>query len=84
MRGRIVRSRAGRDKDYFLAVVGAEGNALLIADGKERPLERPKRKNAKHLAFTGGLVSDDGMSTNRALRKALRAYSQAAQSKEEA
>lgn len=83
-KGRIVLSKAGRDKDYFLAVVGAEGDYLLLADGKERPLERPKRKNAKHLAFTGGLVSENEMSTNRALRRALRTYAQGCTVKEEA
>lgn len=83
-KGRIVRSKAGRDKDYYLAVVGAEGDALLLCDGKERPLERPKRKNHKHLAYTGGLLSEAELSTNRALRRALRQYAQGSTIKEEA
>lgn len=75
-RGRVVRSAAGRDKDKFLAVVGWEEEAVLLADGKERPLERPKRKNVKHLAATNYLLTEEEMTTNRALRKALRAFAE--------
>ncbi len=71
-RGRVLRSTAGRDKDTFLAVVGMEGEAVLLADGKERPIERPKRKNPKHLAATNWLLTEEQLTTNRALRKALR------------
>lgn len=70
--GRVVRSTAGRDKDTFLAVVGMDGEACLLCDGKERPLNRPKRKNPKHLAATNWLLTEEQMNTNRALRKALR------------
>lgn len=75
-RGRIVRSKAGRDKYYYLAVVGTGDGFLILCDGKERPLERPKRKNIKHLAVTGGILTEVQMSTNRALRKALREYAE--------
>lgn len=75
-RGRIVRSAAGRDKYYYLAVVGTADSAFYVCDGKERPLERPKRKNIKHLAVTGGILEEKQMSTNRALRTALRAYAE--------
>lgn len=74
--GRVMRSTAGRDKDTFLAVVGREEDALLLCDGKERPIERPKRKNPKHLAATNWLLTEEQLSTNRALRKALRAYAE--------
>jgi len=48
--GSIVQSTAGRDKDYLLCVVGYEGGMVLVADGRERPLQRPKKKNPNHLA----------------------------------
>lgn len=35
-----------------MAVVGEENGKVLVADGKERPLSRPKRKNPKHLQKT--------------------------------
>lgn len=81
-KGRIVRSLAGRDKYCYLAVVSAEDGCLLVCDGKERPLERPKRKNVKHIALTGGILSDAQTSTNRALRRALRQFAEESTDKE--
>jgi ribosomal protein L14E/L6E/L27E len=48
--GGIVRSRAGRDRGrafVILSIVDAE--YVLLADGKLRTLERPKKKKRKHL-----------------------------------
>ena len=59
--GDVVCSKAGRDEGTFLVVVGIEGGYPLLCDGKQRPLERPKRKNPLQT-----------METNRALRRALR------------
>lgn len=70
-KGTVVVSRAGRDKGRALAVVGTDSGRVLVADGKERPLERPKRKNLRHLSVTNKSVQTDGVS-NKALRKALR------------
>ncbi len=84
MIGRIVCSKAGRDKGYFMVVVKIEGDFLLVADGKERPLERPKRKNAKHLTFTNTVLKNDSFKTNKQLKKALAVYRDSAKFKEEA
>ena len=70
-KGSVVVSKAGRDKGYLLAVVGSEKDFVLVADGKERPLERPKRKNPKHLAKTAMTVSLENI-TDRELRRVLR------------
>ena len=69
--GRVVYSKAGRDKGHFMAVVGTEGESLLVCDGKERPLERPKKKNRKHIGLTNTVLDSGSMSTNRSLRRAL-------------
>ena len=48
-RGGIVLSSAGHDKGKHFFVVGAEENGyLLLADGKFRPIEKPKKKKTKH------------------------------------
>ena len=83
MIGRIVCSKAGRDKDYFLVVVGEEGKSLLVCDGKERPLERPKRKNKKHLQLTNTYLTETDLRSNKSLKKALAVYRDTAQFKEE-
>lgn len=49
-KGDIVYSRAGRDQGrYFLVIDTVDEQYVLIADGKMRRLETPKRKKVKHL-----------------------------------
>ena len=45
----IIVSLAGRDKGKFFYVIDTEENYVLIADGKGRKLENPKRKKLKHV-----------------------------------
>ena len=69
--GRVVRSSAGRDKGKYLAVIGIDGDKVLLCEGKERPLERPKVKKLKHVELTDRILEEAEMSTNRRLKKAL-------------
>ena len=73
--GSIVRSTAGRDKGRLLVVIAELPDAVLVCDGKERPLERAKRKNPRHIEDTG-LVLEQKAESNRALRKALSGVAQ--------
>ena len=73
MVGKVVCSAAGRDKGRFMVVVGVNGDFPLVCDGKERPLERPKLKNPKHLRFTNILLEPQQYNSNKALRRALAA-----------
>ncbi len=72
--GNVVISKAGRDKGYFLAVIGEENGNILVADGKERPLERPKKKNPKHLQKTNYKIDLEQL-TDKKLRTHLRKLS---------
>ena len=45
----IVRSDAGRDQGKLFIVLAVEGEYLLLADGKSRKVESPKRKKRKHV-----------------------------------
>ena len=45
----LVISTAGRDKDELFYVIAEEGEFLFLANGKDRPLDRPKRKKRKHI-----------------------------------
>ena len=45
----MIVSLAGRDKGQFFFVVDTDGDYVLIADGKGRKLETPKRKKRKHI-----------------------------------
>ena len=44
----VVVSTAGKDKGKLFYCVGTEGVYLLLANGKDRTLESPKRKKLKH------------------------------------
>ena len=72
MVGRIVCSKAGRDKDYFMVVIKAENGFVYVCDGKERPIERPKRKNIKHLQFTNTVLGNESYKTNKQLKAEIR------------
>jgi len=49
----IVVSLNGRDTGKRFIIIGTQGEYSLIADGKGRRLEKPKRKKNKHLKFEG-------------------------------
>ncbi len=68
----LVRSLAGKDKGQLLGVVREDEEGVWLADGKHRPLERPKRKNPRHVKPLGRQLDGTAMTTNRALRRALR------------
>ena len=46
----VVVSTAGRDRDQLFYVIGTEGVYTLLANGKDRTLEKPKRKKCKHVS----------------------------------
>lgn len=81
--GSVVRSKAGRDSGTFLMVVGFTDKGVLVCDGKERPLERPKVKNPRHISMTAQSLQSDAMVSNRALRKALSIFNGASNFEED-
>ena len=77
-RSDIVKATAGRDKGKLFFVLAVEGEYLLLADGKTRRLERPKRKKRKHVVFqkrfacrTAEKIRDGEKLNNSELRKTL-------------
>ena len=75
VKGSVVISKAGRDKGYYLAVMSITDDGVYVCDGKERPVERPKKKNPLHLAKTRFVLSEENTATNRSLKKALKEIS---------
>lgn len=69
--GKVVCSVQGRDKGRYMIAFGCDGDFLLLCDGKERPIERPKRKNIKHLYFTDFTVDTELIKSNKAIRKKI-------------
>ena len=80
VKSNIVKSTAGRDEGDLFFVLDTQEEFLLLADGKRRRVEKPKKKKRKHVAFVGeshSVVAEKIRSsekiTNSELRKALAA-----------
>lgn len=72
--GMIVISTAGHDKTQWFLVTEADGRYARIADGKERKLSAPKKKNLKHIRKTDYTLKIDGL-TDKRLRTYLNGIS---------
>ena len=47
----VVKSTAGRDQGELFYVVNIDGQYLMLVNGKDRTLEKPKHKKCKHVAM---------------------------------
>ena len=45
----VVMSTAGRDAGTLFYVIGTDPEFLMLANGKDRTLDKPKRKKRKHI-----------------------------------
>ena len=77
----IVRCDAGRDRGKICIVLAVEGEYLLLADGKGRRVEAPKRKKRRHVLFVAAdesrladKIKRSEKITNSELRRTLAAY----------
>lgn len=72
-RGDLVISTMGHDAGTPLAVLGIEGEYLILANGEERKLSKPKRKKQKHVKWLFVKIDLDGgaLNSDGALKKAV-------------
>ncbi|SHF08789.1 hypothetical protein SAMN02746089_01283 [Caldanaerobius fijiensis DSM 17918] len=82
--GQIVKSKMGRDSGRYFIVLAVDGGYAFIADGELRKVDKPKKKNIKHLLKTNEcdeFIRDKILSgkkiSNADLRKALEKYKKA-------
>ena len=73
VRGSIVISKAGHDKGRIMVVDKVSDRFAYVCDGKERPTEKPKLKNLKHLCLTSKVI--EMPQTNKQLKKMLNSFS---------
>ena len=74
----MVQSLAGRDQGQYFFVLDVQDEMLLLADGKLRRVESPKRKKRKHVMRVcraqetlAGRIQSGEKVTNSELRKAI-------------
>ena len=85
----VVASTAGRDQGKLFYVVGTDPVYLMLANGKDRTLDKPKRKKRKHIQkvlraetrVAAKLTSGDKV-LNSELRRDLAFFSRGLQSNE--
>ena len=77
----IVMSLNGRDKGKRFIIIGTEEEFSLLADGKGRKIEKPKRKKNKHMKSEGLIDNQIAEKlrfsqkvTNSEIRRALAEY----------
>lgn len=70
-KGSVVISKSGHDKNRWFAVLDVTDNYVIISDGLNRPIEKPKKKNIMHLSVVKTVFGAEIISSNEKLRKAL-------------
>lgn len=49
MIGMLATSKAGHDKDTVYVIVSEDAEYVYLSDGRTRSVEKPKKKNKKHI-----------------------------------
>ena len=57
-----------------MVIVKEEERFVYVCDGKQRPLERPKKKNTLHISLTNTVLEKDDLKSNKQLKKAIAIY----------
>ncbi len=81
MRGKLAISRSGHDKDSVYVIVKEEEIWCYVADGRLKPVERPKKKNKKHIQIIKRLPKEitemlpqDREFRNEEVKRAVKLY----------
>lgn len=68
------RSLAGHDRGKYYIIVAESSGAVLLADGKGRGLQNPKRKNKKHVQVCQTPLFGQIPGTDKELARTLTEY----------
>lgn len=81
MTGMLASSKAGHDKDTVYVIVKEETEYIYLVDGKVRTLDKPKRKNKKHIQIIKKCPDPDtalqiksGCADDMMIRKFIKKY----------
>lgn len=81
MRGQLAISRSGHDKGRIYVILKEEADGVYLADGRLKSLEKPKKKNKKHIQVIKKLpknvmelLSPDREFGNEEIKRAIKLY----------
>lgn len=90
MRGKLAISRSGHDKDSIYVIIKEEAANVYLADGSLKTVDKPKKKNKKHIQIIKKLpeeiteiLSQDREFRNEEIKKAIKIYRKANAAKQE-
>ena len=69
MIGFLASSKAGHDKNKVYVIISEEMEYVWVADGKTKSVEKPKKKNKKHIQVIKYFYSEEIKSSLLANRK---------------
>lgn len=70
-KGSVVLATAGRDAGGLYVVLERTEKECLLADGRKRRLDTPKRKNLRHVHLTALRLGPEQYATDRRLRRSI-------------
>lgn len=79
--GQIVKSKAGHDKGDLLVIIAIEEEYVYLVDGNLRKLEKPKKKNKRHIQIINYIdeelvtkKTNNELITNQEIINAIKLY----------
>lgn len=66
MTGKLAVSKSGHDKGHVFVIIEEDDRCVFLADGDLKPVEKPKKKNRKHVQVIKNLPKavDDILNKN--------------------
>lgn len=81
MAAKLAKSKSGHDRGHYYVIVKEEEECVYVADGILKKLERPKKKNRKHIQIIKSipdeveeLLSEDKVVRDLEIKRALKTY----------
>lgn len=81
MTGKLAVSRSGHDKGQHYVIVGEDDRYVFLADGDLKPVEKPKKKNRKHIQVIKNLpeavddiLKESVPAKNLEIKRAIKLY----------
>ena len=81
MIGKLAISKSGHDKGQLYVIVGEDERNLYLADGVLKTIDRPKKKNKKHVqpilripAEVEAILSSEKELKDLGMKRALKCY----------
>ena len=81
MQGKLAISKSGHDKDSIYVIVKEEATDVYLADGRLKTVDKPKKKNKKHIQIIKKLpkeiaemLTTDEEFRNEEIKRAIKLY----------